>query len=49
MQLKYNFVAYNLNMYVNKEFFLCFNRKAFQQFYKEHMEYSCPTEDIFLE
>uniref|UniRef100_A0A8B9HY69 Mitogen-activated protein kinase 8 interacting protein 1a n=1 Tax=Astyanax mexicanus TaxID=7994 RepID=A0A8B9HY69_ASTMX len=23
--------------------------KAFQQFYKEHMEYSCPTEDIFLE
>ncbi|XP_051978655.1 C-Jun-amino-terminal kinase-interacting protein 1-like [Xyrauchen texanus] len=23
--------------------------KAFQQFYKEHMEYSCLTEDIFLE
>ncbi|KAK2838453.1 hypothetical protein Q7C36_013267 [Tachysurus vachellii] len=23
--------------------------KAFQQYYKEHMEYSCPTEDIFLE
>ncbi|XP_062856215.1 C-Jun-amino-terminal kinase-interacting protein 1a [Trichomycterus rosablanca] len=23
--------------------------KAFQQFYKENMEYSCPTEDIFLE
>uniref|UniRef100_A0AAY4E7E4 Uncharacterized protein n=1 Tax=Denticeps clupeoides TaxID=299321 RepID=A0AAY4E7E4_9TELE len=23
--------------------------KAFQQFYKEHLEYSCPTEDIFLE
>ncbi|XP_051975885.1 C-Jun-amino-terminal kinase-interacting protein 1-like [Xyrauchen texanus] len=23
--------------------------KAFQQFYKNHMEYSCPTEDIFLE
>ncbi|TRY98077.1 hypothetical protein DNTS_023530 [Danionella cerebrum] len=23
--------------------------KAFQHFYKEHMEYSCPTEDIFLE
>ncbi|KAL2093486.1 hypothetical protein ACEWY4_010798 [Coilia grayii] len=23
--------------------------KAFQQYYKEHMAYSCPTEDIFLE
>ncbi|XP_065147713.1 C-Jun-amino-terminal kinase-interacting protein 1a [Paramisgurnus dabryanus] len=23
--------------------------KAFQQFSKQHMEYSCPTEDIFLE
>ncbi|XP_076878336.1 LOW QUALITY PROTEIN: C-Jun-amino-terminal kinase-interacting protein 1a [Brachyhypopomus gauderio] len=23
--------------------------KAFHQFYKENMEYSCPTEDIFLE
>uniref|UniRef100_A0A3P9Q5J3 Mitogen-activated protein kinase 8 interacting protein 1a n=1 Tax=Poecilia reticulata TaxID=8081 RepID=A0A3P9Q5J3_POERE len=24
-------------------------RRAFQQFYKEHVGYSCPTEDIFIE
>lgn len=24
-------------------------RTAFQQFYKEHIGYSCPTEDIFIE
>lgn len=24
-------------------------RRAFQQFYTEHMGYSCPTEDIFIE
>ncbi|XP_032406615.1 C-Jun-amino-terminal kinase-interacting protein 1-like isoform X2 [Xiphophorus hellerii] len=24
-------------------------RRAFQQFYKEHIGYSCPTEDIFIE
>lgn len=25
------------------------NRKAFQHFYKQNVEFSCPTEDIFLE
>lgn len=24
-------------------------RRAFQQFYKEYVEYTCPTEDIYLE
>lgn len=24
-------------------------RKAFQQFYKQFVEYTCPTEDIYLE
>uniref|UniRef100_A0A3Q2QV85 Mitogen-activated protein kinase 8 interacting protein 1a n=1 Tax=Fundulus heteroclitus TaxID=8078 RepID=A0A3Q2QV85_FUNHE len=24
-------------------------RRAFQQYYKEHIGYSCPTEDIFIE
>lgn len=24
-------------------------RRAFQQFYKQFVEYTCPTEDIYLE
>lgn len=31
-------------------FFVClFFRKAFQLYYKEFVEVSCPTEDIYLE
>ncbi len=26
----------------------CF-RRAFQEYYQEHIEYACPTEDIYLE
>lgn len=26
-----------------------FPRRAFQQFYKQFVEYTCPTEDIYLE
>lgn len=25
------------------------SRRAFQQFYKQFVEYTCPTEDIYLE
>lgn len=24
-------------------------RRAFQEYYQEHLEYACPTEDIYLE
>jgi mitogen-activated protein kinase 8 interacting protein 2 len=27
----------------------CVYRKAFQEYYQEHLEYACPTEDIYLE
>lgn len=30
-------------------FLLFFSRKAFQLYYKEFVEVSCPTEDIYLE
>lgn len=26
-----------------------FCRRAFQEYYQEHLEYACPTEDIYLE
>lgn len=48
---KLNLIIHNTISEVNlKLSYVCvFCRRAFQEYYQEHLEYACPTEDIYLE